>query len=479
MAKLYEQLANDLKVRIDNGLYQSGDRLPSVRELCRDHGVSASTVQLAFRLLERENWIEARARSGYFVRPRHQVLRRLPRTTRPPARPQDVTEWSTALDMLCSTEYQGVVSLGVGVPDLSGPALRPLIKQLTGNSSTAAVQRLGYGAVAGALSLREQIARIAVNSGCSLDPDEILITTGCQEALSCAVRAVTRPGDVVAIDSPSFFGALLAISSCGAKAMEIPTCPEQGVSLTALELALEQWPISAILLTPTCNNPLGYTMNEARRIQLLELARRFDVVIIEDDIYGDLSFGYPRARSIKSYDTEGRVILCSSFSKTLGPGLRVGWVAAGRYRERVLQMKYVSSGTCAMPSQLAVAAFIESGDYERHVRRSRLRYRQQRDKMLALLQHYLPEEVRYSDPQGGFLLWVEMPEQIDTIALDERLAPQGVKIAPGPLFSVLGKYRNCIRLNYACEIDDGTERAIRLLGVALHDMLRETRTFEA
>lgn len=468
--KLYERLAGELQDRIEKGLYVSGQRLPSIRSLSQEHQVSISTVQEAYRVLEDQGLAEPRPKSGYFVRPRPTRLA-LPETSRPAQRPLEVSQWTEVLNLLCSSENLGALSLGRGVPDLDAPTLRPLLKFMSGGGSAAERRRLDYDALAGTIELRRQIARLAVDSGCALHPDEIVVTTGCQEALSSAIRAITRPGDVVAVDSPSFYGSMQAIAANGLKAMEIPTHPETGISLEALELALEQWPITALQLTPTCNNPLGYSMPDESRRRLIALAQRFDLAIIEDDIYGDLCYTYPRPRTIKSFDHDGRVVLCSSVSKTLAPGLRVGWVVPGRYHARLVHAKYVSSGASAIAPQLAVAEFIAAGAYERHVRRMRVQYRVRRDAMLDSLGRHFPECARISYPGGGFLLWVELPAGFDSIVLDQRLATQGIRIAPGSLFSASGKYRNCIRLNFAGEPCERVEAALRVVGQEIARML--------
>jgi len=242
-----------------------------------------------------------------------------------------------------------------------------------------------------------------------------LITTGCHEALSVGLRALCQPGDVVALDSPSFHGVMQTLKGLGIKALELPTDPRHGINLPALEMALEQWPIKAIQLTPTCNNPLGYTMPDANKLALLRLAQRFDVAIVEDDVYGDLAYRYPRPRTIKSYDEDGRVLLCSSFSKTLAPGLRIGWMAPGRYLEQALHLKYIGTGATATHPQMALAEFIANGYYEPHVRRLRAQYQRNRDLMIDWVTRYFPTGTRASAPQGGFMLWIELPEGFDTL----------------------------------------------------------------
>ncbi|EPC02049.1 GntR family transcriptional regulator [Litchfieldella anticariensis FP35 = DSM 16096] len=471
--KRYEQVVQTLAQRIEQGLYRVGDRLPSIRSLCHEQGVSVSTAQEAYRRLEEAGFAEARPRSGYYVLPRT-TPSVLPRVSRPAQRPLDVSQWDQVLELVGGPpDEDEMLMLGRGIPDLGAATLRPLQRMLATLHRHVDVRGLNYDSLSGSRELRQQIARLATTSGCLLHPDDILVTTGCQEALSLSLRILTQPGDVVAVDSPSFYGTMQILKAQGLKALEIPTDPQTGISLEALELALEQWPIKAIQVTPTCNNPLGYTMSEARKRGLLALAQRFDVAIIEDDIYGDLSFTTPRPKTIKSFDDEGRILLCSSFSKTLVPGLRVGWMAPGRYRNQALHMKYVSTGASATLPQRAVAEFITQGHYERHLREMIRQYQRHRDILLGWVERYFPADTGVSYPQGGFLLWLELPGGIDCVRLNERLASERLWIAPGSLFSASGKYRHCLRLNYAAPLTAAIEAGIKRVGETVMAMRDE------
>lgn len=470
--KRYEQVAQALRQRIEHGVYRVGDRLPSIRALCREFTVSVSTAQAAYARLEDAALIEARPKSGYYVLPR-QTPSVLPTVTRPAQRPLDVSQWDQVLELVGMPRDDGVLMLGRGIPDLESVTLKPLQRLLAGLHRRGDIHGLNYDALVGSLELRRQIARLATGSGCLLHPDDVLITTGCQEALAIAIRTLASPGDVIAVDSPSFYGTMQILKANGSKALEIPTDPQTGISLEALELALEQWPIRAIQVTPTCNNPLGYTMPESRKRALVALAQRFDVAIIEDDIYGDLAFTTPRPRSLKAFDDDGRVLLCSSFSKTLTPGLRVGWIAPGRYRDQVMHMKYVSTGASATLPQLAVAEFIVKGHYERHLREMIRQYQRHRDILLGWIERHFPKDTGVSYPQGGFLLWLELPGGIDCVRLNDRLAAFDIRIAPGSLFSASGKYRHCLRLNYASPLTPAVATAIRTVGETVTAMLEE------
>lgn len=469
---LYVNLAELLGSRIEQGFYRPGDRLPSVRALSAEHGVSLSTVQQAYRVLEDNGLAAPRPKSGYFV-PSARELPALPVVGRPAQRPVDISQWDQVSELIRSVPRKDVVQLGRGMPDVDTPTLKPLLRSLAQLSRRQDMPGLYYDTVNGTEALRTQVARLLLDSGCQLQASDLVITTGCHEALSASVRAVCEPGDIVAVDSPSFFGAMQTLKGLGMKALEIPTDPITGISLEALELALEQWPVKLIQLTPNCNNPLGYVMPEARKRALLTLAQRYDVAIIEDDVYGDLAYTYPRPRTIKSFDEDGRVLLCSSFSKSLAPGLRIGWVAPGRYLERVLHMKYISTGCTATQPQLAIADFLKEGCFEPHLRRMRSQYQRSRDLMIDWVSRYFPAGTRASRPQGGFMLWVELPESFDTQRLNRALLEQNVQIAVGSIFSASGKYRNCLRMNFAARATREIEDAVRKVGETAKRLIAE------
>ena len=469
---LYVNLAELLSTRIEQGFYRPGDRLPSVRALSVEHGVSLSTVQQAYRLLEDNGLAMPKPKSGYFV-PVGRELPALPEVGRPAQRPVEISQWDQVLELIRAVPRKGVIQMGRGMPDVLSPTLKPLLRSLARVSRRQDLPGLYYDNILGCMELREQIARLSLDSGCQLTAEDIVITTGCHEALSASIHAICEPGDIVAVDSPSFHGAMQTLKGLGMKALEIPTDPITGISLEALELALEQWPIKVIQLTPNCNNPLGYIMPEARKRALLTLAQRFDVAIIEDDVYGELAYSYPRPRTIKSFDEDGRVLLCSSFSKTLAPGLRIGWVAPGRYLERVLHMKYISTGSTATQPQIAIAEFLKNGHFEPHLRRMRTQYQRNRDLILDWVSRYFPVGTRASRPQGSFMLWVELPEGFDTLKLNRVLVEQDVQVAVGSIFSASGKYRNCLRMNYAAKPTPQIEEAVRKVGAAAIKMLAE------
>lgn len=461
---LYEQVAGEIEAQVRAGVYRPGERLPSLRRLSRQLRVSISTVQEAYLLLEDRSVIETRPQSGHYVRPEPAVPPPQPAISKPPTRPTEVRVSELAMQVMQTNNRTDVVNFGTVVPDTTLPAISQLHRLMAGIARRGGPSLSNYAVPPGLPELRLQIARCSVDAGCRLSPDDIVVTTGCQEALTLSLRAVAERGDVIAIDSPTFYATLQTIELLGMQALEIPTHPETGISLDALELALESWPVKAVLLTPTFSNPLGYSMPDAARERLMGLLKRHDLPLIEDDIYGDITFEIPRPRAVKAWDDDGRVLLCSSFSKSLEPGLRLGWVAPGRYLEKLMHLKLTASMATATLPQMAVAEFLQHGGYDRHVRNANAAYRRRRDRMLTLISRHFPPGTRATCPGGGFVLWVELPERVDALTLYQQALERKISIAPGPLFSAKRKYRHFIRLSYASAEGEAAESAIRTLG---------------
>jgi DNA-binding transcriptional MocR family regulator len=426
--------------------------------------VSISTVLQAYTQLEARGYIEARPQSGFYVRPRNWQAPAEPGMSKPSAKATPVSNEEMALNILKAVRDPDLIALGTAIPS---PELLP-VQQL--NRMMAAIGRrnpsagTSYDVPPGAPALRVQVARRAMEYGCILGPDDIVTTNGCQEALNLCLRAVAEPGDTIAVESPTYYGILQIIGSLRMKALEIPTHPRDGVSLEALEYALERERITACIFTPTFNNPLGSSMPDESRRRLVEMLRERQIPLIEDDIYGDIAFGPERPRAAKAYDTEGLVLLCDSFSKTLAPGYRVGWCAPGRYQARVEHLKHTTSIATATLPQLAIAEFLATGGYEHHLRKVRRVYAEQVRLMTDAIARYFPEGTKVTRPQGGHVLWIEMSEGTDSIDLFERALAAKISISPGPMFSAKQKYRNCIRLNCGTPWSPAVENALRTLG---------------
>lgn len=460
---LYENLATQLKDSIRQGAYPPGERVPSVRRLSEQHRVSQATVVAAYRLLESHGWLEARPQSGFFAR--------YPETVPPAAQPSsandgpctvNVTELAVRLSR--NTQRKDLVSFGAAVPHADFLPLRDLRASMSRALRTAEDAGSRYSFPPGELSLRRCIARRAAESGCRLGPDDLVITDGCQEAINLALRAVAKAGDIIAIETPAFFGTLQAIESLGMQALEIPSDPDTGLSLEALTLALERWPVKAVAIVSNFSNPTGSQIPDGHKSKLVKLLAARGIPLIEDDIYGDLAQGRERPRAAKAYDAGGNVLLCASFSKTIAPGYRVGWIAPGRWRQAVEHLKYVGTMANATLPQQAMADYLSDSRYERHLIKVRRAYADNLARMQSAISRYFPSGTRTSRPKGGFVLWVELPDGADSLSLYEQALGAGISITPGRLFSPQEKYANCFRLAAALPWDARVEAALATLG---------------
>jgi DNA-binding transcriptional MocR family regulator len=461
---LYEHLASQLKDHIRQGIYPPGERVPSVRRLSERQRVSPATVVAAYRLLESHGWLEVRPQSGFFAR-HPEAVPPAARTGAAAEGPCAVNVTELAMRLSRNTQRKDVVSFGAAVPHSDYLPLKDLHNSLN-RCLRASDGEIGsrYSFPPGEEPLRLRIARRAAETGCLLGPDDIVVTDGCQEALNLALRAVARSGDIVAIESPAFFGTLQAIESLGMQALEIPSDPETGISLEALTLALDRWPVKAVAVVGNFSNPTGSLMPDSHKTKLVRMLAARGIPLIEDDIYGDLAHGRERPRPAKAYDHDGNVLLCSSFSKTIAPGYRVGWIAPGRWRQAVEHLKYVGTMANATLPQLAVADYLADSRYERHLLRVRRIYADNLVRMQAAMNRHFPAGTRSSRPGGGFVLWVELPEELDTMVLYERALAAGISFTPGRLFSPQGKYGNCMRLAAALPWDARVEAALAELG---------------
>jgi DNA-binding transcriptional MocR family regulator len=460
MSYLYQKLAAQLIEQIVSGLYEPGERLPGVRRFSAQHRVSNATSVAVYRKLEDDGYIEARSRSGYYVRLRPSHYSSEPEISAPKVHPSPVTGQDLALQLVKASNQPGMIQLGAAVPAPSYLPTRQVEKAMANANRMQRQRSAGYEFPPGVAELRRQIARRLGEIGCNVRTDEIVITNGCQEALTLALRATTNPGDVVAIESPTFYGLLQVVESLGLKALEIPTHPRDGISIQALQMAIDQWPVKACILVPNFSNPLGYCMSESNKRKLVELLASHEIPLIEDDVYGDLGFSQRRPGVCKNYDQQGMVLHCSSISKTLSPGLRVGWIVPGRYQQAVEYLKFVTNLATPTLPQLAVAELLENGQYERHLRKTRSKYARAVERMTSAVERVFPEETRITRPQGGFVIWIELPDNRDSFNMARELMYKGITIAPGPIFSATAKYRNFMRLSCACEWDDKIERAL-------------------
>lgn len=470
---LYSQVAEQIHALIRAGTLRPGERVPSVRRLSRQQGVSVATVLQAYQRLEDAGVIEARPQSGYYVKRAARPVEE-PALSRPPQRALAVEVNALADVMLAAGQDPKMVSFGSACP---AGDMFPLerIRRALSSRARRDRQALGrYGLPPGTEALRRAIARRALEWGCRIDHRNLVITNGCMEALNLCLRAVTRPGDTVALESPTYYGFLQILQSLGLRALEIPTHPRTGMSLEALELALQAHDVKAVLVMPNVSNPIGATMADSAKKRLVEMLAAKGVPLIEDHIYSELAYDAAARRAAKCFDRSGNVMLCSSFSKTLAPGLKAGFIEPGRWRDAIRTLKFVASGGNSELVELTLADVLESGGYERSLRQLRRRCEQQVDAARGVIAESFPRGTRVTRPTGGFILWVELPRGCDSIALFERLLERGISIAPGPMFSATQRYRNCLRVSVGHPWAERTEKALREVGRAARQQIGES-----
>jgi DNA-binding transcriptional MocR family regulator len=367
---LYEKVAGRIGYLIEQGTLRPGDRVPSIRNLSKQMQVSINTVKEAYSQLEDQQLIEARPQSGYYVRGRLPELPAEPVVDRPALNPSEVSLDKVYQLVMRDLLNPGLLQLGIAIPNTEQLPVEKLNRMLARETRRYATQAVSYDLPPGNLRLRQQVAQRLLLSGCTLSPEQIVTTSGCVEAVVLALRVLCQPGDAVAIETPVYFNFLQLIEELGLKALEIPASPRGGISLEALEYALtnNRGQVKACIVISNFNNPLGIRMSDAGKQQLVAMLETYQVPLIEDDIYGDLSYRDERPLVAKAYDTTGNVLLCSSFSKTLAPGYRVGWIAAGRYQEQIERIKMITSVATPSPTQLAIAEFLANGGYDHHLR---------------------------------------------------------------------------------------------------------------
>ena len=446
---------------IDDGTLSPGERIPSVRDLSRQRRLSISTVLQAYRLLEDRGLVEARPQSGYYVR-RARLPIEEPPLTQPPRFPQTVEVHALVSRVLADRPLVKRLQFGAAIPHPGRLPVRKLQRIMSSIARKRPEWIAQYSFPPGDEGLRRQIALYLRDWGINVKATDIIITIGCMEALNLCLRAVAKPGDVIALESPTYYGLLQIIESLGMKALEVPSHAREGISLEALELAIERTRIKACVLMPTVSNPLGGTMPDAAKKRLVQLLAKHKIPLIEDAVYSALHFDSAQPYAAKAYDREGNVMLCSSFSKTFAPGFRIGWAVPGRHYERVLSLKFTNSIGVPELLQAAAAEFLGSGAHHRLLRKLRVTYADWLQKFSDTVIRTFPHPTKVSRPTGGYVLWVVMPESVDSIDLYQEALKYGIGITPGAMFSASGRYRNCLRLNcgmpWSREVELGIER---------------------
>ncbi|MFC7459629.1 PLP-dependent aminotransferase family protein [Hydrogenophaga defluvii] len=463
--RLYAQLAQRLARLIDSGALKAGSRLPSIRELAANEGVSISTVNQALRQLEEQGLVLAKPKAGYFVRRGRRATSTLVTTT-PPLR-SFTLEAQRRSESFATLEQPGDrACFGGYLPQESDLFDEERLRIAMGRASRLHRQSLTRynNADMGTPALRQAVARRALHMGCTLAAEHIITTASCTQAVSLCLQAVTQPGDVVALESPTYFGYIDLLEALGLRALEIPTHPRNGISLPALELALDTQPVKAVLLAPTLSNPLGSVMPLANKQALVRLLTARGLPLIEDVVFNDLLASDERRKAAKAFDTDGFVMVCGSFAKTLSPGLRLGWVEAGRWRDTVANRKRLQGAATNVILEEALADLLTQGFYEANLRRINLATRHRLKEARHIVTEHFPRGTRVSNPPAGYALWVELPEGTDCMALFRLCAAQGITFGPGPLFTATDRYRNCLRLSFSGAWDVPTQEALAVVG---------------
>lgn len=464
---LYRQLAKHYLAAITSGTLAPGDRMPALRSVRSLHQVSLSTALQTYRYLEQQGWLEARPRSGYFVcRPTIQLKPLAEPSIKTPD-PAQYVGIHARISAILAQSLQSSLKV-----NLAGAVGTPELYPLTAlkNAAIQALRRnpnlFGTTSVVnGEPGFCTALAKYALASGLNIAPDAIIVTHGCTEALTLALRAVAAPGDVIAVESPTYYGLLQILESLGMKALEIPTSAQTGISLEALELAAQTYKnIKAVVAVPNLQNPLNCIMPDAHKKRLVHWCTEQQIALIEDDSYAALCDSDIPLSTMKSWDRTGQVIYCASLRKTLAPGMRLGWMVAGKWHNRVEMLKYSQTRPNEILSQIAAAEVIKSGLFERHLHRLRKRLRIQREQVAAAIATYFPQGTGLNLPQGGLSLWVALPEQVASKAVFDLALHQGIRIAPGLMFSNSNRFDNYIRINCGGAYSRELDAAFKTLG---------------
>lgn len=462
---VYEKVAVHLESLIEKEVFRVGDRLPSVRELREQYGISISTALQAYSYLERRGLVASREKSGYFVQFSRKRNAWLKRVSNPDSIPRPVSVDEMVAEIRTSAKRSDLINLSMPVPP---PELLPTAQLHTALLQTIRREKPGYLRYAideGDPRFRRLIARSASRWAGEIDESDVVVTNGCMEALTLCLQAVGKPGDTIITESPTFYGVLQTIQYMDMKVLEMPTDAQTGLCIDKLEHVLKTTRVAACLLVNSFNNPLGSCMPDAHKEKLVSLLACHGIPLIEDDIYGELYFGDHRPVPAKAYDRNGLVLHCSSFSKTLVPGFRLGWTIPGRFTEKIMRIKYMKSIASNLLLQQAVAQYLENNRYERHLKKLRCHLKDQMMQTLKAISRYFPADTYTTHPEGGMTLWLQLPGKVDSYRLYRDALAQSIHITPGIVFSTQReKYLDCIRLSCAEPWDASKDEALAWLG---------------
>ncbi len=468
---IYIQVANGLEKMIAEEVLRIGDKLPSVRMLSEEHGISMSTAFQAYYHLEGRGLIESRPKSGYYVRFNHRRFPELPEPVKPVTISHEVSVKEMIASIYGDIVARDVINFALAVPD---PSLVPAAKL---NKSVLYALRnsphhcINYEHTLGNVELRQQIARLSLNWGGKIKPDEIVVTNGCLEAVMFCIKAVTNPGDMVAVECPTYFGIYQGIESLGLKVVEIPSDPGTGLHLESLQKAIKKYPVKAVVSVPNFNNPLGTCMSDQDKKLLVKIITENNIPLVEDDIYGELFFGKSRPKTCKHFDNKGLVMHCSSVSKSLAPGYRIGWAIPGKFFEQVKQIKRVQNISSPSLTQAAMAHYLKNGRYEYHLKNLRRALHTQSLRYMQAILQYFPADTKISRPAGGFIFWIALNKKVDSFKLRTEAMKHKISIVPGKIFSAATDYSNYIRISFGKPWSDDVDYGLMMLGRLIKKMI--------
>jgi DNA-binding transcriptional MocR family regulator len=460
---LYQQVIDLIETMQSSGTLRPAEKLPSLRKLSAQLNVSIPTVKQAYVELERLGKVEARPKSGYFLKSAGLELS-------PPKRANFVRR---PVEVRCQTlieaSYQAVHSpnvlpLGIAHPVMACPPDKMLARIMRRVLAQAGAKVMAYGPMDGYLPLKRQLAQRYLEHGMDASPEDIVITNGAQEALAISLQCVAKAGDIIAVESPTYFGILELIENLGMMALEIPTGSDTGLCLDDLSESLKQHAVKACVFSSLINNPMGSCMPDVKRKKLVQLIESYDIPLIEDDVYGELHFGLEKVLPLQAFSTKGLVITCSSFSKTAAPSYRVGWILSHKFEQKAKGLKRAFSCSSSLLNQWVLNEYIRSGDYDRNIKRLRQVLKRNKERMLCLIAKHFPANTRTSNPQGGGVLWLELPVGASAIDLFHLAVENGISITPGVLFSATGKYKRCARISFGLPWSKEVEAGVAKLG---------------
>ncbi len=460
----YEQISDYIIGAIQKGTIGSGSKIPSLRMMSKQFNCAMSVVMQAYQELEMNGYILAVEKSGYFAQSLLEAAIPSPQTSNHSLISQESKTNNMTGRMLEISTDTSILPLGCAIPDASILPLKRLQRLIVKKTKDCPDLLCGYTQPKGSLSLRQQLASLMLTRGVNVTAEDILITNGCMEALVLALKSVTKEGDIVAIESPIFFGLITILEQLNRRVIELPTSPSSGIDLDALKHVFQKKEVRACMFSTGFQNPLGFLMPEENRKTMIELALANDVTLIEDDIYGECSFYNESFRPTKSFDPQGQAIYCSSFSKLISPGMRVGWLIAGKHQNCCENIKVTETLGSSGLLQETMAEFLENGGYAYHKRLFSKKIAAQTYQVRRLISDYFPADTKITNPFGGYFLWVELAKGIDSMQIFAEALNRKIGIIPGPIFSTSGKYKNCIRISCGSPVDENIENGIMILG---------------